>query len=76
MTITDNRNPGDDGTGWSGVTPAQKNWSAGRMYEDIRTGRPLGPAASALFNANQVAETLGSGHWSRRKHGGDGSNGG
>jgi hypothetical protein len=52
--------------GWTGVTGAQKDWSAGRMYVQNTTGRRLSRAQSALLNANQVADEQGTGYWTAR----------
>jgi hypothetical protein len=55
-----------EGDGWTGVTVAQKDWSAGRMYVQKATGRLLSRTQSALLNANTVADLPGAGYWTGR----------
>jgi hypothetical protein len=55
-----------DGPGFTGVTPAEKDWSAGRMYVDNATGRLLSRTQAALLNADQVADEQGTGYWTAR----------
>lgn len=57
-----NRNPGDTGAGWSGVTPEQKDRAAGRDQSYPQTARVR--LTRAVANTRRVASLHGSGYWS------------
>jgi hypothetical protein len=53
-TVGHNRNPGDIGDGWTGVTHEQKDHAAGRDTWDV------------VAHTERVARLQGSGYWTRQ----------
>jgi hypothetical protein len=62
-TVGHNRNPGESGAGWTGVTDDDKRNAGGKAPDGANADRR---AHFAAANANDVADTWGTGHWTNQ----------